>query len=252
MRYRVEELANRAGVGVDTVRYYQSQRLLPQPFREGRVAWYTDAHLERIGRIKELKAKGFTLRSIARFVAADGDAADRALIEEVADTIPGAAGDDLLSLEELGERTGITSTLLEAVIREGLLVGAPGPDGEMRFDAADIRVVEAGLALLTAGLPLSELLALARDHDRAMRNIARQAVDMFVSFVRDPIRAAAADEDEAAERLVSAFRTMLPATTEMVGHHFRRVLLAEARARIEAEGVEEELAAIDAEAETLG
>lgn len=252
MRYRVEELAKKAGVGVDTVRYYQSQRLLPQPVREGRVAWYTDDHLERIDRIRELKAKGFTLRSIARFVESDADAADRALVEEVAGTIPGASGEESLSLEELAERTGVTPTLLEAVIREGLLVGAPGPDEEVRFGAGDVRVVEAGLALLETGLPLSELLALARDHDRAMRKIARQAVEMFVRFVRDPIRVRARDEDEAAERLVSAFRTMLPATTEMVGHHFRRVLLAEARARIEAEGVEQELAAIDGEAETLG
>ena len=45
MSIRVEELASRAGVSVDTVRFYQKQRLLPPPRREGRVAWYDDDHL---------------------------------------------------------------------------------------------------------------------------------------------------------------------------------------------------------------
>ncbi|MDQ3981976.1 MAG: MerR family DNA-binding transcriptional regulator, partial [Actinomycetota bacterium] len=33
MRYRVDELAARAGVSVDTVRFYQARGLLPQPER---------------------------------------------------------------------------------------------------------------------------------------------------------------------------------------------------------------------------
>ncbi|MGH9278753.1 MAG: MerR family DNA-binding transcriptional regulator, partial [Acidimicrobiales bacterium] len=36
MRLRVEELAKAADVSVDTVRYYQKQRLLPAPEKDGR------------------------------------------------------------------------------------------------------------------------------------------------------------------------------------------------------------------------
>ncbi len=35
MRMRVEDLAQAAEVSVDTVRYYQKQRLLPPPDRDG-------------------------------------------------------------------------------------------------------------------------------------------------------------------------------------------------------------------------
>ncbi|MGH8975229.1 MAG: MerR family transcriptional regulator, partial [Acidimicrobiia bacterium] len=49
---RVEELAGRSGVSVDTVRFYQKQRLLQAPERQGRVAWYTADHLERMERVK--------------------------------------------------------------------------------------------------------------------------------------------------------------------------------------------------------
>ena len=62
-------------------------------------------------------------------------------------------------------------------------------------------MVSQGLALLGAGLPLSELLVLAREHDQAMREVAERAVDVFIRFVRDPIRAQAESEEEAAERL---------------------------------------------------
>jgi hypothetical protein len=77
---------------------------------------------------------------------------------------------------------------------------------------------------------------LAREHDRAMREVAERAVDVFIHFVRDPIRAQAPSEDEAAARLVEAFRTMLPATSKLVARHFEQVLLAVAQERIEKVG----------------
>jgi hypothetical protein len=85
---------------------------------------------------------------------------------------------------------------------------------------------------------LSELLDLARRHDAAMTDIAEQAVDVFVRFVRDPLRASARADDSAAERIVESFNTMLPATAALIAHHFRRRLLQIARARMEREGVE--------------
>src|ERR687890_407591 len=66
MRFRVDGLAARSGVSVDTVRFYQSRGLLPPPRREGRVAWYDDEHLERLARIRRLQARGLTLATIAR------------------------------------------------------------------------------------------------------------------------------------------------------------------------------------------
>ena len=58
-----------AGVGVDTVRFYQGRSLLPPPRREGRVALYGDEHLERLRRIRALQSQGFTLAQIAVVMA---------------------------------------------------------------------------------------------------------------------------------------------------------------------------------------
>ena len=234
MRYRVDQLAARAGVSVDTVRFYQSKGLLPQPQREGRVAWYSDDHLERLERIRSLKNKGFTLSSIARLLSGDLDPADEALVAALAE---GRADSGSFTLAELAERTGVSPALLEAIEREGLL--APrSVDGQAMYSASDEAVVRAGLELLATGLPLSELLALARQHDEAMRASAKSAVDMFVRFVRDPIRADAASDEEAATKLVTAFRKMLPATTQLVASHFERLLLAEAGSLLDKDAIE--------------
>lgn len=248
MGYRVDALAARAGVSVDTVRFYQSKGLLPQPAREGRVALYSEQHLERLRKIKDLKDKGFTLDSIRTLLDGDIGEADQALVAAVlGPSDPGAVS---LTLDELAERTGVTPSLLEAIEREGLLVPTM-VDGERRYTADDVKIVGAGLELLGTGLPLSELLALARQHDDSMRAVAAQAVDLFLRFVRDPIRARAGTEEDAAGQLVDAFRKMLPSTTALVSHHFQRVLLSEARARIEAEGNDSERRAVEAEADRL-
>ena len=61
---RMGELAERAGLSVRTIRYYISRGLLDGPVRHGPAAAYTEEHLEKLRRIKELKDDGKTLREI--------------------------------------------------------------------------------------------------------------------------------------------------------------------------------------------
>ncbi|MGH2828224.1 MAG: MerR family transcriptional regulator [Actinomycetota bacterium] len=244
MRYRVEELAARARISVDTVRFYQTRGLLELPEREGRVVFYSDGHLARLERIRDLKAKGFTLKSIKGLLSGEFDAADEALVAVLDEPGDPAAGGSRFTLAQLAERTEISESLLEALEREGLIVHKER-DGTAYYSEADAEMVSQGLALLGAGLPLSELLVLAREHDRAMREVAERAVDVFIHFVRDPIRAQAPSEEEAAAKLVEAFRTMLPATSKLVARHFEQVLLAVAQERIESVGTPGEIEATE-------
>lgn len=249
MDYRVEALAAKADVSVDTVRFYQSRGLLPPPRREGRVAWYDDDHLERLARIRRLQARGLTLATITRLLAGELDAADEALVTAVA-VIPDAPGDVdevTLTIEELAERSGIPLGLLQAVVKEGLLIPRRA-GGEDRFTTADVEAGAAGLRLLEAGLPLPEVLALARQHHAAMRAVAERAVELFDTHVRHPLRDSGLADDEAAARLVEAFTTLLPATTELVTHHFRRTLLNVAQEHIERVGGDAERAAVERQA----
>ena len=159
------------------------------------------------------------------------DDSEQALAAALAGPLPGESV-ERLTLEELSERTGVSPTLLEVVVREGLLVPRSG-DPQAPYTPSDVEAVKAGLALLEAGVPLSELLALAREHDEAMRALADRAVDLFARYVVDPIRAATESEAEAAQRMVSALQAMLPAASAVVSHHIGRRLLSAARDRIE-------------------
>lgn len=244
---RVEELARRTGVSVDTVRFYQKQRLLPLPEREGRVAWYRGEHLDRMERIKELRRRGFTLAVIRRFLAGELDPSDELLAAAVAEAGSGdGPEEEFVTASELAERSGVPTELIQSVAREGLLVPRL-VGGEARYTADDVRIVRAGLRLLQAGLPLPGLLDLARRHHRAMREVAGRAVELFDTSVRQPLRTADLPEDERAQRLVEAFRTLLPAVSELVAHHFRRVLLQVAQEHLEAVGHPSEIAAAGAE-----
>jgi len=250
VKYRVDELAARCGLSVDTVRFYQTKGLLPPPEREGRVAWYGPDHLARLRRIRDLKKKSFSLNSIRRLLDGELDKADEALVAELAGPPFGEQdeAEEFLTLEELADRVGVSPALLQAIEREKLLVPRIH-DGESVYTSADLAAAAAGLALLEAGLPLTALLSLAHEHDQAARRTAERAVDMFDEFVRTPIREQAESDDEAAEKLVAAFRQMLPATVALVAHHFRRVLLATAQDRIEKVGGEPEKKAVRTESE---
>jgi DNA-binding transcriptional MerR regulator len=241
---RVEELARRADVSVDTIRFYQKRQLLPAPRREGRIAWYGGDHVERLQRIKELQREGYSLAVIRRLLAGELEAADAPLAAAV---VGAQLGDEeLLTLDELAARVGVPAPLLDAVAREGLIV-AQQREGRAGYTAADADVLRAGLRLLEAGFPLPDLLALARRHHDATRAIATDAVEMFDVHVRRPIQTSGLADDVQAERLVEAFRTLLPTVTTLVANHFRSVLLEVAQEHLESVGDPHELAAARAE-----
>jgi DNA-binding transcriptional MerR regulator len=242
VRYRVEQLAAACEVSVDTVRYYQSRGLLPPPVREGRVAWYEDPHADRIREVRRLQRRGLTLAAIERVLSGDLGRADADLVAAVAEARNEGDEDELLPLDAFSRRSGVPASLIQAVEREGIGL-ARRVDGEDRYAASDIGTVRAALTLLEFGLPLGELLTLARDAHEAMLGLAERAVELFDEHVRKPIRDTAGDDEEAAKELIEAFRTMLPSVTDLVASHFRRVLLSTAEAHLERVGGDAEVRA---------
>jgi len=273
MDMRVEQLSAQAEVSVDTVRYYQSKGLLEPPRREGRIAWYGDRHLERLARIRTLRRRGFTLATIARLISGELDAADEALLGRLSGLDPdgaAAAGGTrhagggtgpvegaTFTLPELAETTGIPLALLKALEAEGLLI-ATRVAGQDRYTEEDVAAARAGLRLLEWGIPLTDLLELARSHNEATEATARQAVEMFARHVREPLRTgvrpdalAGADRsvdggtgDPGVDDLLQAYAELLPAVTTLVGHHFNRTLVRVALDHVEQEGTVEEREAV--------
>ena len=76
------ELAADSGVPARTIRYYIARGVLPPPLAGGRGALYGEEHLERLGRIQKLQARGLTLAQIAWKLGEEGP--ERALVEPTA------------------------------------------------------------------------------------------------------------------------------------------------------------------------
>ena len=71
---RIGEFARRAGVNVQTVRYYERRGLLPEPDRqESGYREYTPANLERLQFIRRSQELGFTLAEIGDLLTLRAD-----------------------------------------------------------------------------------------------------------------------------------------------------------------------------------
>jgi len=71
MPMRIGAFARAAGVGIETVRYYQRRGLLEKPSRVGRGATglYNESMLDRMAFIRRAQALGFTLLEIEKLIA---------------------------------------------------------------------------------------------------------------------------------------------------------------------------------------
>ena len=187
MELRVLELASAAGVGVDTVRFYQARGLIAPPLRRGRFAIYTREHLERIRRIRALLESGFSLAQIRRLLEAESGgsglegAPARALSPEsttlLASLAEHSVAEGTLSQQELASETGVPEAIVAAAVRAGLLTPIE-VDGEPRFPRSDLDMIAAGLGILGEGLPLERLLELASAHAESVAALAERAIDL--------------------------------------------------------------------------
>jgi MerR family mercuric resistance operon transcriptional regulator len=96
-------LAKAAGVGVETVRYYQRRGLLPEPPRPpGEVRRYSREDVNRLKFIRSAQAAGFTLAEIGELIALDRTN-DRARVRELAADRDAALDAKMAELKEARE-----------------------------------------------------------------------------------------------------------------------------------------------------
>ena len=96
-------LAKAAGVGVETVRYYQRRGLLPEPARPpGEVRRYGDEDARRLRFIRSAQVAGFTLAEIKALLDLDA-ADDRARARELAQARVAALDEKIAELRKARE-----------------------------------------------------------------------------------------------------------------------------------------------------
>ena len=213
---RVEDVAVRTGVSVDTIRFYQTRGLLHAPARVGRTAVYDESHIARLDEIRTLAERGFTLRQITDL---SSDAVTP-LLQMLAE----ADGGLTLSRDEVAAAAGVHPQIVDLAVAAGLLVGIH-TDTETRFGADAVTMLQAAGQILEAGLPLDALVALATSHATSITGVVDAAIDLFADHVVPRHQG-----DPAA--LTETFRHLLAQTTTLVARHFQRTLVARSVERL--------------------
>ncbi len=83
-RMTIGVLAKTAGVGVETVRYYQRRGLLDEPRAQDGYRTYGPSHIERLRFIRRAQSAGFSLEDIAELLRLN-DTRDHLLARQLAE-----------------------------------------------------------------------------------------------------------------------------------------------------------------------
>lgn len=185
--YRVDELARHAGTSVRNIRVYQDRGLVDPPRREGRIAYYSDRHLERLRLVGRLLDRGYTFATIAELLDAWSDGGGLGRVLGFAEAIGGpwpAEEPGHVTVDELRERLGCDD--VAAFVTGALEVGVLDRDGS-GFRVRSPHLLDAATDLLTAGIPLSavhDLTAELQEHlDRVAELVLRTVSENLPSMV---------------------------------------------------------------------
>src|SRR5215470_15718258 len=147
--WRIDDLAQLAGLSVDTIRYYQREGLLPAGERVGRTLRYGPEHLEQLERIRSLQARRFSLAAIRALLEHDGS------LEGLLAARAGASYD----AEELRTAAGASAELL-AGLEHATFLRAPADFARDAYDGEDLEVLRAFADLGALGMPEDVLVAM--------------------------------------------------------------------------------------------
>ena len=102
MALTIGRLAKAAGVGVETVRYYQSRGLLRVPVANGGFRVYPATTIDRIAFIKRAQALGFSLDEVRSLLDLE-DGRNRRAVQSVTQTRLSQIDDKLADLQRMRE-----------------------------------------------------------------------------------------------------------------------------------------------------
>lgn len=183
--YTIDELAAKTRVPSRTIRFYQSKGALMAPEIRGRVAFYTDAHVERLELIAKLQDRGLRIDAIGDLVKridkGEVDLAEWLGVEAEMQTPWASDQPKTLTESELYEAAGSRRPGLLADLVRAKLVERKGDVFLVRSPALlgiAIKLEGAGVDLETAAEASS---ALRKHLGRAVSDL----VDIFASRVKD-------------------------------------------------------------------
>ena len=220
--HTIDELAHLTGLPSRTIRFYNTQGLLPPPLMKGRVAYYEDEHLVVLNIIKQLKDQQNlpleTIRHMLEIRASQGEVMmNLALKQRLLRPLSGGEQDVRLSKEGLMKQTGVKAEYIDELTKQGLLFPMQG-DNEEIYSGDDVLLVELYERLEYLGLPLA-LPALIRFQ---LRQLVRSELAAFDQHVYPRWR----DEGLSHEHQAAQLEAILTLTDTLISVMHRRLVYA--------------------------
>jgi DNA-binding transcriptional MerR regulator len=209
--WRIDDLAQKSGLTVDTIRYYAREGLLRPPVKQGRNRVYGPDHLERLERICELRSQRFSLAAIKAIVDVDRPGLEGLF---------GATGREY-TLAELTERAELDPELVVRLREIGLLPD-PAEFGGNAYDDTDLALLRAIGELVSIGMTPEVVVALSRIYVEHLVALQHEVLEML-SGAGEP----AWDHEElvAIQRSLTANAPrMIPAVDQLLTYVHQRTL----------------------------
>jgi DNA-binding transcriptional MerR regulator len=217
---RIDELAQVTGIPSRTIRFYNTQGLLPPPRMRGRIAYYTQEHVRVLNTIKELKERQNLpldiIKQLLEIRAQHGEVQmNLALKQRLLRPLTSGGQEVRLSREALLEQTGARPELLEELLRQELLFPVQAGE-EQLFTGDDVLLLELYQRLEELGLPLA-LAALMRFH---LRQLVRSEIAAFEQYILPRWQSAGLPLEQQAQQ----FEEILNLTDTLISVLHRKLL----------------------------
>ena len=227
----VDQLAERTGVSVRTIRFYAGKGLIPAPRLRGRTGLYDTGHRARLELISELTGLGFTLAAIEKQLARlPHDAGPEELALQRALLTPWIPEDgEELDGAQLDRRAGrpLSDDDVAALATLGALT--PLPEGRVRVHGAT--ALATAVEALDSELPPEFWQRAQAAIERHTSALAEDLMTLFQDEVLQPYRDRGRPADERS-RLAAALSRLKPVTVQGVVATFGRAVNRTIRERV--------------------
>jgi len=183
--HTIDELAHIVGMPSRTIRFYNTQGLLPSAIMQGRVAYYDDEHIVVLNLIKELKEQQNlplkTIRQMLEIRDKQGELQmNLALKQRLLRSLTTGGQEMHLTKAALQRQSGASEERIDDLTQQGLLFPTQS-DADVIYSGDDVLLIELYERLEYLGLPIS-LPALIRFQMRQLTRSEAAAIEQHAQL----------------------------------------------------------------------
>lgn len=185
---KIGELAKQTDTSLSTLKYYIREGLIRPVVKTGRnMSWYDPSSVETVNMIRMLQKERFYPLSVIRDLLETETLRrppEMALLDAI-HKVDESTSPKLFTAAEAMEISGLDDKQIKAISKAGLISAARKKCSEI-YTEEDLTVMHLVRRRLDAGISLDQSVAALKVYDRALRNAAREDIDLFVELIMQP------------------------------------------------------------------